>query len=191
MMSLLVLLPLAENITLKEVGDEVKGWWCIPAKAQAEKAILYIHDGAYFMCTVKAFRGIASTIAQLTDIAVFVVEYPLSTEAPFSGAPDAVLAAYHWLVSQGFTAIVIMGDSAGGGLTLTTLQQLTNDASTVKPIAGVAFSPWTDLAFTGKSWADATIVDALIKEDALKACAELYVGSADASVLTHLKYTQK
>ena len=80
---------------------------------------------------------------------------------------------------SGFDRIVIVGDSAGGGLTLVTLAELTKKPHSAAPIAGVVFSPWVDLAFTGASMKDPTVIDPLIGYDYLQDCARKYLGVAD------------
>lgn len=51
-----------------------------------------------------------------------IIEYRLAPEHPFPAAVDDAVAAYRWLLEQDtdHRRIVIAGDSAGGGLTLTT-----------------------------------------------------------------------
>ncbi len=70
-------------------------------------------------------------------------------------APDAVMAAYEWLRANGSERIAFVGDSAGGGLSLVTLARLAHTSRPSVAIAGVVFSPWVDLAFTGASMKDA------------------------------------
>ena len=63
------------------------------------------------------------------------------------------MAAYRWLLDQGTAAenIVMVGESAGGGLCLATLLAL-RDQGIPLPSAAVAISPWTDLKCTGESY---------------------------------------
>ncbi|MGH1516391.1 alpha/beta hydrolase [Chryseobacterium sp. JK1] len=172
--------PIQDGTELKEVNiDTIKGWWCIPAQAAPDKVILYVHGGAYALGSAKAFRGLGSKIASLTGMALFLVEYPLSDEASFPAAPNAVMNAYQWLLTQGAKSIVVMGDSAGGGLTLATLQQLAATPEITQPAGAVVFSPWTDLTLTGASWTDSAISDALINYDTLKESAAAYAGDID------------
>lgn len=172
--------PLEAHIGLAAVDNGgVKGWWCMPPDAPPGKVILYIHGGAYAMGSAKAFRGLGSRIAALSGITLFLVDYPLSGEAPFPAAPDTVLKVYHWLLAQGYSSIAIMGDSAGGGLALVTLQQVAAVPETKQPVGGVVFSPWTDLALTGSSWTDPGITDTLILREGLQACADAYLGGSD------------
>ncbi|MEJ5053508.1 alpha/beta hydrolase fold domain-containing protein [Sphingobacterium sp. MYb382] len=170
--------PLSATVeTTMVASDNVNGYWCTPKEAKQKSVILYIHGGAYIMGSAKAFRGMGTKIAELTQVPVFLLEYPLSEQAPFPAAPESAILAYQWLIDEGFEKIIIMGDSAGGGLALTTLQQTT--LSTIKPVAGVVFSPWTDLTFSGDSWKDSTIKDLLISRAALETSAKHYINNAN------------
>jgi len=63
------------------------------------------------------------------------------------------LAAYRWLLDQGLAPgnIIIVGESAGGGLCLASLLAI-RDEGLPLPAAGVALSPWTDLKCSGNSY---------------------------------------
>lgn len=106
---------------------------------------------------------------QPDNVPALAIDYPLAPETTLPAAPNAALAAYDYLIEQGFSRLAIVGDSAGGGLSLVTLIQLSRQSEVAKPIAGVAFSPWTDLAFTGASMKDPEQVDPLIGYDYLQA----------------------
>lgn len=86
------------------------------------------------------------------------------------------LSAWQWLAAQGFEQIAIVGDSAGGGLALVTLTQLTLQPRGPAPVAAAVFSPWADLAFTGASMKDPALVDPLISYEYLQDCARKYCG---------------
>ena len=61
-----------------------------------------------------------------------------------------------------------------------TLAELTRKPYGAAPIAGVVFSPWADLAFTGASMKDPAVADPLIGYDYLQDCAHKYLGAADS-----------
>jgi acetyl esterase/lipase len=63
------------------------------------------------------------------------------------------LTAYRWLLDQGTAPenIVMMGESAGGGLCLATLLAV-RDHGLPLPAGAVALSPWTDLKLTSESY---------------------------------------
>jgi len=56
---------------------------------------------------------------------VFNLDYPLAPEEPFPAAYNAAVRVYSWLAEQGIERIGVMGDSAGGGLTLASVAHLT------------------------------------------------------------------
>ena len=174
--------PLVSGITLEGVEEsDVRGWWVRPKRAAPGEAILFIHGGGYVRGSAKAYRGFVSQIVARTGAPAFAVDYPLAPEATLPAGPNAALAAWNWLVAQGFDRIAIVGDSAGGGLTLVTLAQLTQQPRGPAPVAGVVFSPWADLALTGKSTIDPAVQDPMIRYEYLQACARKYLGAASAS----------
>src|SRR5882672_8740134 len=130
-----------------QVGG-VRGWWCSPAAAEPDAAILYLHGGAYVVGSAKGFCHFAGQIAARANAAAFVADYGLAPERPFPAAVDDSEAAYRGLASAGFSKIAVVGDSAGGGAALVTTAHMTaaaRDGSVRPPVAAVVMSPWTDL----------------------------------------------
>jgi monoterpene epsilon-lactone hydrolase len=81
-----------------------------------------------------------------------LVHYRLAPEHPFPAGLEDCLAAYRHLLDLGTDpkSIVIAGDSAGGGLTLSTLLALRDDGDPL-PACAVVISPFTDFSFGGES----------------------------------------
>jgi acetyl esterase/lipase len=170
--------PLADGIGVGAVDQEaVKGWWVRPKGAPQGKAVLFLHGGAYMLGSAAAYRGFASQIATRTGVATFVVDYPLAPEQPFPAAFDAALAARRWLGAQGCRQVAMVGDSAGGALALATLQEI--DASLPDVPAVAVFSPWLDLAFTGRSFNDPKTRDLIFQPHILTDAAAAYLNGAD------------
>jgi acetyl esterase/lipase len=159
----------------------VPGWWCRPAEAQADAAILYLHGGGYGVGSAQAYRNFVGQIAARARIAAFVADYRLAPERPFPAAVEDAEAAYRGLARMGVERIAIVGDSAGGGLALSTAVRLSREApgGDVRPIAVVALSPWTDLALTGESLTTRAKHDPLLTRAILDAAAKHYLGAAD------------
>jgi monoterpene epsilon-lactone hydrolase len=173
--------PLAEGVSCEQVETaSVRGWWVRPSAGEHDGVILYLHGGGYVAGSAKAYRGFASQLASRTRRPVFVLDYPLAPEATVPAAPNAVMAAYEWLRANGSERIVFVGDSAGGGLSLVTLARLAHGSRPRSAIAGVVFSPWVDLAFTGASMKDAHIEDPVLTYEYLQAGARMYLGGADS-----------
>ncbi|MCB8879626.1 alpha/beta hydrolase fold domain-containing protein [Acidisoma cellulosilytica] len=169
--------PIADGMVLLQVDDgAMQGWWVSPADAPADRAILFLHGGAYMLGSAAAYRGFASQVACRTGIATFVLDYPLAPEHPFPAAFDAAIAARRWLASRGFTQIALIGDSAGGALTLGVLQDAEGQGAEVASV--VVLSPWLDLALTGASF-NAETYDPIFKPQILAKAAETYLAGAD------------
>jgi acetyl esterase/lipase len=172
--------PFAEGVSSEQVETaSVRGWWVQPSVAEHDGVLLYLHGGSYIAGSAKAYRGFASQLASRTRRPVFVLDYPLAPEATLPAAPDAVIAACEWLGANGSERIALVGDSAGGGLSLVTLARLAHASRPSTVIAGVVFSPMVDLTFTGASIKDAHIEDPLLTYEALRAAARMYLGGAD------------
>jgi acetyl esterase/lipase len=141
------------HVCLKTVSaDGVPSDWLEPDNAIPGRAILYLHGGAYVICSPTTHRGLAGNIAQASGARLLLIDYRLAPEHPFPAALDDALVAYRWLLGKGYSSehIAIGGDSAGGGLTLATTLSL-RDNHELLPAALFLLSPWTDLTFSGDS----------------------------------------
>ncbi|WP_354044181.1 alpha/beta hydrolase fold domain-containing protein [Devosia sp. UYZn731] len=168
--------PIADGVTVQQVDrDGVRGWWVRPQIALANRAILFVHGGAYMLGTASAYRGLASQIVVRAGVAAFVPDYPLAPEQPFPAAQDGVEAAYHWLLNQQAGRVALIGDSAGGGLVLSLLAKTQADR-----VAGVVtFSPWIDLALAGSSFSNPETHDPIFQPEILATAASLHLAGAD------------
>ena len=127
-------------------------WFGAPELAERNGVLLYLHGGAFCIHLPMIYRRMLTVLSQLTGLRVLLVDYRLAPEHPFPAATDDCLAAYRWLVERGLggRGFAIAGDSAGGNLTLVTLQQA-RDERLPMPGCGVAISPVTDLTQSGAS----------------------------------------
>jgi acetyl esterase/lipase len=177
-------MPLVEGTVVETVmAGGVPSEWVRPGTPVAtDSCVLYLHGGGYVIGSVNTHRGLASHLAARTGLAVLVVDYRLGPEHPFPAALDDALAAYEWVLGQGFAAdhVVIAGDSAGGGLTLATLLAL-RDRNRPLPAAAVPISPWTDLTLSGDSMDGLDAQDPMVRRPGLQRMADWYLGDHDAT----------
>jgi acetyl esterase/lipase len=141
--------PKDVRVSPAKIGG-VPGEW-VEASPQSKTVLLYLHGGGYFGCSAASHRPITVTFAS-EGFRVLAPDYRLAPENPFPAAVDDAVAAYRGLLSEGYAAdhIVVAGDSAGGGLSMSLLLAL-RAAGVALPAGAVLFSPWTDLAATGES----------------------------------------
>ncbi|GKY89358.1 alpha/beta hydrolase [Sinisalibacter aestuarii] len=126
------------------------------------KAVLYLHGGAFVAGHPSAFVAMLARIARLTRCEVFVPDYRLAPEHPFPAAVEDARTAWDGLIARGYRPgdIVIGGDSAGGNLALGLLAALLDDR--IRPAGLFAFSPVTDLTFSGATIATNAARDAVL-----------------------------
>jgi epsilon-lactone hydrolase len=131
---------------------KLPGEWHLPTDAAPRRTILHLHGGGYVAGTPKAFRSFAAWLAVRARARVLVLDYRLAPEHPFPAGLDDAVGAIRALQALGTDArsLGIVGDSAGGGLTLAALLAL-RDAGDPLPAAAALISPFVDLAFTGES----------------------------------------
>lgn len=144
-------------------------------------AILYLHGGAYVAGSPATHRSITGRLAKLTASEVFAPDYRLAPEHPFPAALEDAVATYRWLLAQGYSAdkIAIVGDSAGGGLTMATALKL-RDEGTPLPAALVTFSPWVDLGAELEPDPELARQDVMIRPDWGRHSADAYRGRTAA-----------
>ena len=145
-------LPKEAEIVPVAIGDRYAEWVKIPANHK-HTAMLYFHGGMYLLGSPQAHRQHVVKFVKGSGINALVFDYRLAPEHPFPAALDDALAAYSYLLDNGFkpSNIVFAGDSAGGGLCLATLLAIKENGMPL-PAAAAALSPWTDLMLTGKSY---------------------------------------
>lgn len=165
-----------EAVTVETLTAE---WVSVP-QAASSQVMLYLHGGGYIMGSCHSHRLLAAALAQATGARVLVLDYRLAPEHPFPAALEDAQAAYRWLVTTGIKPehIVLAGDSAGGGLALSTLLAL-RDAGQQLPAKAILLSPWTDLSVSGASYVTRAERDFMITRDYLLAEAHTYLGEQD------------
>lgn len=123
-----------------------------PEGSPAAGTIVYFHGGAWVFGSPAAALQLTAALVRRTGVRAVSVDYRLAPEHPFPAAVEDGLAAYRDLLDQGVAAgrIVLAGESAGGGLSITTLLAA-REAGLPMPAAAVAFSPGLDTTLSGAS----------------------------------------
>ncbi len=119
---------------------------------KTRKTLLHLPGGAFLVRVPNAERHLIGRICEVAGANAAIVHYRLSPEQPFPAALEDALDAYRALLADGIRPqdIIISGDSAGGGLALSTAIAL-RDENVPMPAGLVLLSPLTDLTFSGNS----------------------------------------
>lgn len=173
--------PLPVGIVAEPVmAGGVPGEWVSAPGADRNRVLLCLHGGGYTMGSSKTTSVLASFLSAASGCRVLVIDYRLAPEHPFPAALEDTIAAYRWLLEQGFLPrrIIVTGFSAGGGLALSTLISL-RDAGIALSAGAVLVSPWTDLAGTGVSVLTRAEADPWLTDAMNRYHAALYAGGND------------
>lgn len=147
--------------------------------ASLERTLLYVHGGGYIACSPATHRPLAARLARAWNARAVVPDYRLAPEHPFPAGRDDVVATWRWMLEQldvDPAHAVWAGDSAGGGLALAAALTCA-DVGLPMPAAIVTFSPWTDLACTGRSLQENAQRCAMFMPAQLEQAARLYAGA--------------
>jgi monoterpene epsilon-lactone hydrolase len=173
--------PAEPDIESQQVdAGGVSAEWITAPNARVDRFVVYLHGGGFVMGSVHTHRGLMGRISRSAEARVLGVDYRLAPEFPFPAALEDATAAYRWLIANGAKAshIAIAGDSAGGGLSLSTLVALRN-APDPMPAAAVCLSPWVDMEATGGSITTKAAVDPVNQRQGLLNNAKRYLGNGD------------
>lgn len=147
-----------ESVNAQGVSCE---WVAAPGVTGAA-CLLFLHGGGWARGSTNLYREFMCQLSATAGRRVLGVNYRLAPEAPFPAGLEDCVRVYQWLLAQGSAPhqIAILGDSAGGNLTLATALKL-RELQLPLPAALVCLSAPLDLALTGASHRTHQAVDPL------------------------------
>ena len=116
--------------------------------------MLHLHGGGYFSGSAEMFRAFVSNLCKKLQVHAYSISYRLIPEHPYPAALDDAFYAYRWLLEEKSIPaekIIILGDSAGGGLALALLHRI-GKQNLPQPKCAICMSSWTDLTLTNNSY---------------------------------------
>ena len=151
-----------------------------PGRDRADGTILYFHGGSWVVGSPATAQGLTAALVRRTGVPAVSLDYRLAPEHPFPAAVEDGVAAYRDLLGQGVPAdqIILSGDSAGGGLSVSTALAA-RDAGLPAAAGIVVFSPGLDATRTGDSMTTKEGVDPLFTKAALDQLTPLYLAGQD------------
>lgn len=142
--------------------------------------ILYFHGGSFSLGSPQTAMVLTAHLVKRTGVRALSLDYRLAPEHPFPAAIEDGVAAYRDLLDNGHDpdSIAFAGDSAGGGLTVTTCLAA-RDAGLPMPAALLAFSPGLDHTRTGTSMTTKDGIDPFFTPAGLARNGAMYLDGQD------------
>ncbi len=164
------------SVSATELGG-VSGLRFTPTRAAEGRVLLYFHGGGYVLGSAESHRALVANLAHLAGIEAVSLNYRLAPEHPCPAAVEDGVAAYRALINHGRApqAIVVGGDSAGGGLAVSTLVQARAQGLAM-PAGALLLSPWVNLGNGGWSYQSRAEADPMVTRAGLDNMAQLYLG---------------
>lgn len=151
-------LELAEGVFLELV---------IPAQKTSNNLVYVLHGGAYITKLSDVYRSMSKILSQAARGAtVAFLDYRVAPDHIYPSALEDAVMGWDKLAELGYAPkeIVIIGDSAGGNLTLALMLKLRDDGREM-PLGAVCMSPWGDMTASGQSYIDNMVYDPFLGGD--------------------------
>ena len=157
--------------------DQRKTWQINPKEGTNRRVILFLHGGAYIYNITGLHWQFISKLLTKTQIGFVVPDYPLAPIANFQDVYIFIQTVYNQLLTKFRPEeIILMGDSAGGGLALGFAQHLRNDNHPL-PSQVILLSPWLDVTMSHPDIPEVDRKDWVLGIKGLQLAGKAYAGS--------------
>ncbi len=151
-----------------------------PAGGPATRTVLYLHGGGYVADVDRFHWRYVATLARTLGVRVVLPAYPLAPEHTWRDVHPPLLDLAEQVAIASPQGMMLMGDSAGGGLALALAQQLA-DRPGPQPTGLVLLSPWVDLTSSTPGTREASARDPWLRFTKLSLYASWWTGADDAA----------
>ena len=153
-----------------------------PTRGGTDGTLIYLHGGAYALGSARGYGGLVAHLAAQTGMTALIPDYSRAPEVRYPVALEEMVTVFSRLLEDGIDAkrTVIVGDSAGGGLTLALAMAL-RDRGISPPAALGLICPWGDLAIDVDELRP-KLRDPLVVPSMTAEWAAVYAGNTDPMV---------
>lgn len=159
-------------------SDGMKIYKMTPNEKRGRKCVLYLHGGGYINQPSLFHWWFLDKLSEETGAEFYIPIYPKAPEFTYERAYGLITKLYKELSDSGYSEIIIMGDSAGGGLALG-LSQMMQDENVKQPEEIILISPWLDIALDHKDVRRYEEKDPMLNVDSLRKIGRLWAGNTD------------
>ena len=141
-----------------------------------ELVIMYVHGGSYVGNLEKEHWKTCSDIINQLGCTIIVPDYPLTPKYNYKDTISMMETLYKQLIEKiDPSNFIVMGDSAGGGLSLALLEKV-GEENIQMPNQTILISPWLDVRLNNPEIEEVEPNDLELNKSALKIAGENYAG---------------
>ncbi len=161
------------------IQDTVKNRnvWTIRSKEyRSDKIVLYLHGGAYYWNISKHNWSFAEQLVDKSKATFIIPDYPLAPKANCEEVYEFISELYSDIrLQHPNKKIIIMGESAGGGLALGFAMWLRENKKT-QPEQLILLAPWLDVTMTNPNLSEIDENDKILGIKGLQIAGNGYAG---------------
>ncbi len=161
------------NIEKYKIGKNILYKIMPKVNIKSDFNILYFHGGAYSSALTKEHWDFIQRIFKDTGANILVPDYPLIPKHTYKDVFDMADKVYEKYIKD--NNFVVIGDSAGGGISLAFYQKLGIENKKL-PTKMILISPWLDITMKNEEIDQVQRYDKCLNKMALKLAGELYCG---------------
>lgn len=143
---------------------------------KSEKAILYLHGGSYVAETSSNHWKFLEKLVKDTNATIILPDYPLTPKYTYKDVFTMITPLYKEIIEEVQTNnLILMGDSAGGGMGLALLERLSEE-NVEMPYKTILISPWLDVRLENPEIDNVQKYDKDLNKESLKIAGIAYAG---------------
>ena len=140
--------------------------------------ILYLHGGAYVNDANANYFKMCDKYAQALNAEVIFPIYPLAPNHTWDETFAILTELYMSKLKDAAVPVIVMGDSAGGGLSVAFCEYL-DELGQKQPDKLILFSPWMDISMSNPAAADYEAADPMLSAYGLIEMGKCWAGELD------------
>ena len=135
---------------------------------------MYFHGGSYLAEMTGKHWDFIDKLVHDTGVTVVLPDYPLAPQYNYEDAFNMVLPLYEKILEKVKQEnLILMGDSAGAGMSLSLVQKIAED-KLVQPSKTILISPWLDVTMSNKEIDEVQKRDTKLNKNILKIVGIVY-----------------
>ena len=145
----------------------------------SEKKILYFHGGSYIAEMSNNHWDFIEQLVWDTKMTIIIPDYPLAPKYTYKDVFKMVKPLYKEILEEvESNDLILMGDSAGGGLSLALAEEMAEENYELQEKT-ILISPWLDVSLENTQIKEVQKLDKELNKDTLKLAGIAYAGGEE------------